>query len=84
VRLRLRSDKPSFAQVFYRPRGVEGFSESLSSSRPVAASAEAPVELRFALESAKGFAPGLRIDPVQGDARFLVEDVRVGCGLKGP
>lgn len=84
VRVLLRSDKPSLAQVFYRPNGADGFSESLSSTRPVAASADAPVELRFALESPKGFAPVLRIDPVQGDARFMVEDVRVSCGLRGP
>lgn len=84
VRVVLRSEKASLVQVFYRPRGVEGFSEVLSSIRPVAVSADVPVELRFALESPNGFAPVLRIDPVQGDARFLVEDVRVGCGLQAP
>ncbi|WP_423459261.1 hypothetical protein [Ottowia sp. VDI28] len=84
VRVRVRSDKASFAQVFYRPAGTEGFSESLSSRGPVAANADVPVELRFALESPQGFAPVLRIDPVQGDARFLVDDVRVGCGLQRP
>ena len=84
VRFRLRSDKAGLAQVFYRPEGVEGFSEALSSVQHVIASTDAPVELRFALESDKGFAPVLRIDPVQGQARFMLEDVRIGCGLKLP
>ncbi|WP_028604619.1 hypothetical protein [Ottowia thiooxydans] len=84
VRVRLQSDKPSVAQVFYRPPGAERFSEALSVIRPVAASVGAPAELRFALESKQGFAPSLRIDPVQGGTRFLVEDVRIACSLQVP
>ncbi|MGB3072235.1 MAG: hypothetical protein WBC18_27070 [Ottowia sp.] len=84
VRLVLRSAQASSAQVFYRPSGAQGFSADWSSTRPVVVGTEAPVELNFALESANGFAPALRIDPVQSDARFLVDDVRVGCGLQRP
>ncbi|MBH1964351.1 MAG: hypothetical protein I8H77_08455 [Comamonadaceae bacterium] len=82
--MRLKSEQVSTAQVFYRPPGVEAFSESLSVIKPVAASAKEPVELRFLIESTQGFAPVLRIDPVQGDMRFTVEEVRVACSLQAP
>ena len=84
VRLRIRSDKASFAQVFYRPNGVGDFAEALSRIRPVEAGVDAAQELHFAIESLHGFAPVLRIDPVQGDARFRVEGVRIGCGMSAP
>lgn len=81
VRLRLRSEKASIAQVFFRPVGVDAFSEALSRIRPVATSSDRPQELHFAIESPEGFAPVIRIDPVQGDSRFVVEYLRIGCGL---
>ena len=84
VRLRLRSDKASIAQVFYRPSGVQAFSEAHSRVRPVAAGVDTPQELHFAIENLRGFEPVLRIDPVQGDARFMVDDLRIGCGLRAP
>lgn len=84
VRVRLRADQPGVVQVFYRPAGEEDFSELHSHGRELPATLDAPTELRFALESPRGFAPVIRIDPVPGSARFMVEDVKIGCGLRAP
>lgn len=84
VRVRLRSARADHAQVFYQVPGSVGFSEPSSQTRPLPPSAGQAADLRFMLDSARGFAPTLRLDPVRGDTRFLLEDLRVACRLAAP
>lgn len=84
LRLRLRSAQASMAQVFYQLPDSSEFSELMSRARPVPASIDADVELSFMIDSRRGFAPMLRVDPVQGDARFRIEELRVACHLSAP
>lgn len=81
LQLRLLVPAGDVAQVFHRPLGQAGYAEAQSSRKPYAGSAVEPVQLEFSLDGPGGFEPELRIDPVEGAARFKPLELRVTCRL---
>ncbi|MDO5624839.1 MAG: hypothetical protein Q4G71_09130 [Pseudomonadota bacterium] len=79
VRVRLRADSASFVQVFFVPTGTHGFAEEAALGEPVPGGGQS-VERRFMLESARGFKPHLRIDPVDSGA-FELQGLQALCRL---
>lgn len=78
--------KPAFAdtaQVYFRRRGQESFSEENSVRIGVAADGEGPATVRFNIESTTGFEDDLRFDPVTREQTLAIEEVEVRCRLAG-
>ena len=86
VQLRLQARQADTAQVFYRATGQGEDAEARSQRLPYAGGPDAaPAWLEFSIDSATGFAPVLRIDPVAGPGgRFRLTELRVTCRLAAP
>ncbi len=84
VQLGVRARRADAVQVFYRPRGQTDYSETQSVRKPYDARGDVPARLEFSFDSPAGFAPELRIDPVDGPGMFDVTQLRVTCRLLAP
>lgn len=86
VQLALQGRGPQTAQVFYRFTGQMDDSEARSQRLAWAGRSDGePVRLEFSIDSASGFAPVLRIDPVDGPTgAFRPTELRVTCRLEAP
>ena len=83
VQLRLQARQVDTVQVFYRFPGQSDDTEARSQRLRYGGDAGAePAPLEFSIDSATGFAPVLRIDPVDGPGgAFRLIDLRVTCRL---
>lgn len=81
VQLAVRAAQPGVAQLFYRRRGMAGYSELAAVRKPYAPDAEGLARLEFAVDSPTGFEPALRLDPADGPSRLQLLDLRVACRL---
>ena len=77
----LRAGQSGVAQLFYRLRGQAGFEEGRSVRKPYAASRERAALIEFVIESPEGLEPELRLDPLEGQGEFRVDELRVACLL---
>ena len=84
VQLDVQARQADTAQVFYRLLGQAGYNEAQSVRRPYDTPSGVPVRLEFSFDSPSGFAPELRIDPVDGPGDFRITDLRVTCRLLAP
>lgn len=85
VQLDVQARQADTAQVFYRLLGQAGYSEAQSVRRPYdSTQGGEPVRLEFSFDSPTGFAPQLRIDPIDGPGDFRLTDLRVTCRLLAP
>jgi len=82
VQIDLEAAQDGVAQVYYRLRGQAGYDEARSVRKPFHPGAPGPARLEFSIDSPAGFEPELRIDPVDGPARFRLADLRVTCRLR--
>lgn len=81
VQALLRAGQSGVAQLFYRLRGQAGFEEGRSVRKPYAASRERAALIEFVIESPEGLEPELRLDPLEGQGEFRVDELRVACLL---
>jgi hypothetical protein len=81
VTARLRVERASSAQLFYRPLGTADYEERHSTTRDLAPGVNL---LQFRLESTAGFERLLRFDPVRGRQEFTLEELEVRCRLRDP
>ena len=73
-----RVEKNDSVQVFFKPRGVAGFSEENSATKPVEPSPE-PLRIPLVIRSDTGFDDRLRLDPVKQAQSLQFIDVTVRC-----
>ena len=69
-------ERPSFVEVFYRSPSDASYSRGRSVR---VAQAKDTEERSLVINSARGFAPEIRIDPVTDAQRIVVRDIRIGC-----
>lgn len=81
VQALLHAGQSGVAQLFYRLRGQAGFEEGRSVRKPYAASRERAALIEFVIESPEGLEPELRLDPLEGQGEFRVDELRVACLL---
>ena len=79
VQVRLRPEKTTHVQVFVQPQGRADFNEADSRSKPVVGGQWN--ERHFVFDSLNGFAPVLRIDPVQDHGYLEWTALRATCRL---
>ncbi|MFT3778218.1 MAG: hypothetical protein QM772_08065 [Ottowia sp.] len=82
VQLGLEAGQGGVAQVFYRLRGQADYTEPRSRRKPFQPDAQGRAWLEFSIDSPAGFAPELRVDPVDAPVRFRLAELRVTCRLR--
>ena len=76
--------EPDTAQLYYRTRGNDRFSEQESQQLPVNVNVNVPQRLDFRLSSPSGFEDSIRFDPVAKAQQFNVSELEVRCRLSSP
>ncbi len=66
------------AQLFFRPHGVDQFSERNSISKPVSPRSK-PEKVALVVRSASGFEDELRLEPVKSPQALRFADIQVRC-----
>lgn len=78
VQANYQVETSDIGQLFFRPLGVDGFSEPDSLWKPVSPQPK-PENLTFVAESASGFEDQLRLDPVRRPQALRFVDIKVRC-----
>ncbi len=82
VQLTLEAAQSDVVQLFYRPLGQADMTEPSSVRKPYQPDAAGQARLEFSIDTASGFEPELRVDPVDGTGRFRLSELRVTCRLQ--
>jgi hypothetical protein len=83
VQARLALERPDVAQLFFRLSGQAGYAEGESVRKVAAPGPDGEARVTFMLEDERGFAPEVRLDPIEGPGRFRLLGLRVTCQLHG-